>query len=282
MNRMPFCLGVALLAFLLFLTGCNPTPTPPAEELVPESYDDALWLLAQQHHIALTEEEQSTIRQDALQDALALQEDAARLEEQYSRELLEQKLRDFLFPDVFAEDDAVEQWYEARVTALEQAFQKQPGLFKSQQEGYEQYGGIPPLVIPEGYVRFRHILTSQEEIAQQIWGDLEAGQSFEALQMQYNEDPGMREGPFAQLGYLTGPYPSTRDFVPELKEQVLALEKPGEYSPVFATKAGYHIVFLQEKLEPGILPLEKVEEPIAHLLTTALRQEMLEQKVYQK
>ncbi len=280
MNGMIRKFGAGLLALVLLLTGCRAEPPPSAEHVLPETYDEALWLLAKEHGVVLSQEEESTIRTEALRDAADLGEDAALLEKEHSRDLLEQKLRDTLFPDVFAEDAKVQEWYQARVSALEQAFEKDPGLFKSQQEGYDLYGGVPPLVIPEGYVRFSHILTSQEETARQVWEALEAGQPFDALLEQYNEDPGMREAPFAQVGYLAGPYPSARDFTPELKEQVLALEEPGEYSPVFSTGAGFHIVQLLEKQPGGTLPLEEVQEPITRLLTTALRQELLEQTIY--
>lgn len=272
--------SAGLLALVLLLTGCRAAQPPSAEHGLPETYDEALWLLAKEHGVAPSQEEESIIRAEALRDAADLGEDVALLEKEYSRDLMEQKLRDALFPDVYAEDTQVQEWYQARVSALEQAFEKDPGLFKSQQEGYDLYGGIPPLVIPEGYVRFSHILTSREETALQVWEALEAGQPFDTMLEQYGEDPGIREAPFAQVGYLAGPYPSARDFMPELKEQVLALEQPGEYSPVFSTGAGFHIVLLLEKQPGGTLPLEEVREPITRLLTTALRQEMLEQKIY--
>lgn len=277
MNRVMLQIGIGLLTLTLLLSGC--AAPEREEEEPPRTYGQALLLLAREQDIFLSEQEQEAIRTDAARDALLLEEDPQLLEEEYTRELLEQRLREALFPRLFAEDQEVEAWYQDRLAALDRAFEGDPGLFKSQQESYELYGGVPPLAVPQGYVRFWHILTEEEEAARQVLDRLAEGEAFGALMAQYNQDPGMREEPFSRVGYLAGPYPSTRDFMPEIKEQVLALKEPGDYSDVFVTPAGYHIVLLKEKLEAGTLSLDQAREPIAAMLTASLRQKALEEEI---
>lgn len=265
-------LGICLLA------GCTRTEQF-AQLPVPSSYEEAIEMLADENDVALTDEEADLIKSNAVADKAALEtlgETAEDLEQEYRLELLGQKLRDALFPDVTATGEEVSGWYNARLAALTSAFEKDPGLYKNQQESYELYGGVPPLLIPEGYIRFHHILVEDEVLAMELRGRLESGEDFAALLGEYGQDSAMRDEPYATLGYLASPYPATRDYLDELKEAALALEAPGDISDVVSSSAGYHIVRLARKVEPRTLPLGEVEGAIGTLLTANKQQQALD------
>lgn len=85
-----------------------------------------------------------------------------------------------------------------------------------------------------------------------------AGEDFDKLVEQYNEDPGMKTEPMKSKGYAVGK--QTTKFVEPFKTAALALTNIGDVSPVVASDMGYHILKLVEKLTPGTVAFEQVKD----------------------
>jgi len=85
-------------------------------------------------------------------------------------------------------------------------------------------------------VHARQILLYNEEAAQKVASQLDAGADFEDLAVLYDPDTGGELGWFPR-GYL---------LEPELEEAAFSLE-PGQHSGVIATEVGYHILLVVER-----------------------------------
>lgn len=241
---------------------------------------EAMYLECEARGLSISDEELAALEAQALED----QRQYALTGEHVSYDdLLEELKFDFLFERLRLTlplednitDAQVQEWYDVRLAALNNAFQEEPGIFKSQQDLYDKHGGVAPLVAPEGYIYVRHILVADLATAQEVLGKLEAGEDFSALLSQYGLDPGMETEPFASLGYLVGPYPSKVDYLPEFKEAALALTKVGQYSGIVETESGFHILRLESKLPGGTKPLSQVYDAIRAMLLKADQTEQL-------
>ena len=268
----------ALLAIIVLLVGIALIPLLSGSKTIKPSGDysgmtvrEALFAECEARGVALSPEEEAQLL-TTCQDA---QRQYALLGEHYELEELMEEEREFqLFDklmealplDVKVTDKEVEEWYTVRLNALKRSFEKDPGVFKSQQDLYDKHGGVPPLVVPEGYVYVRHILVEAEEEALAIHGKLDSGEDFHTLMKTHGIDAGMLEEPYVTLGYLVGPYQSAMDYHDEFKDAALALEQVGDYSGVVRTPSGYEIIQLLSRLEPGEKSLEQVRNQIYTLL----------------
>lgn len=192
-------------------------------------------------------------------------------------EFLFERLRTTLpLEDNISKED-VQQWYDVRLEALNNAFAKEPGVFKSQQDLFDKHGGVEPLVVPEGYVYVRHILLEDLATAQLVLEKLNAGGDFVELMHEYGTDDSVYAEPYATIGYLVGPYDSKVDYLQEFKDAALALEEIGDYSGIVETKSGYEIIQLISRLEAGTKPLEQVYDQIYGILLKNDQTEQLTQ-----
>ena len=252
----------ALLAIIVLLVGIALIPLLSGSKTIKPSGDysgmtvrEALFAECEARGVALSPEEEAqllTICQDA-QRQYALLGEHYELEELMEEERefqLFDKLMEALPLDVKVTDEEVEEWYTVRLNALKRSFEKDPGVFKSQQDLYDKHGGVPPLVVPEGYVYVRHILVEAEEEALAIHGKLDSGEDFQTLMKTHGIDA----------------YQSAMDYHDEFKDAALSLEQVGDYSGVVRTPSGYEIIQLLSRLEPGEKSLEQVRNQIYTLL----------------
>ena len=84
------------------------------------------------------------------------------------------------------------------------------------------------------YMAAKHILVSDEALAKQILNELKNGADFDALMMEYTEDPGVQTEPD---GYVF----TTGEMVEEFENAVKSL-KIGSVSGVVKSPYGYHII----------------------------------------
>lgn len=84
------------------------------------------------------------------------------------------------------------------------------------------------------YMAAKHILVSDEALAKQILTELKSGADFDALMMEYTEDPGIQTNP---EGYVFG----EGEMVEEFETAVKAL-KVDKVSGLVKTSYGYHII----------------------------------------
>lgn len=84
-------------------------------------------------------------------------------------------------------------------------------------------------------------------------------ESFSALAEAESEDP-ISAARGGDLGLF-----DEKTMVPEFTEAAFALQ-PGQFSEVFKSNFGYHIIWLEELQEPRVIPLEEAQEEIARAL----------------
>lgn len=89
-------------------------------------------------------------------------------------------------------------------------------------------------------VKASHILVDNKELADSLLGRLKAGESFEALAMNYSIDSTAASG--GDLGYF-----AKGTMVPEFEDAAFSLEV-GKLSDVVKTDFGYHIILVSDKL----------------------------------
>ena len=138
------------------------------------------------------------------------------------------------------------------------------------------------LTLPER-VRVRHILLTWKPMGKQddraaireqmepILERARAGEDFAALAREFSEDSATKEA-----GGDTGLF-HRGTMVPAFEDVAFALE-PGEISDPVSTVFGVHILKLEERQEPRLLPLEEVREQ----LRDHLREEQMETAVEAK
>ena len=103
--------------------------------------------------------------------------------------------------------------------------------------------------------------TTAEQRIHELYKRLEAGEDFAELAKNHSEDMETRprEG---QLGKITFTTPGAEPF----RDQVFALENPGDYTDIVQTTYGYHIFKLDEKIE-----VQSFEESYDRLKNQAAR-----------
>ncbi len=265
----------ASLVLLVFLTaGCASSSEPlPSADYSGMSAYEAVLAEAEARGIQLTAEEEATAAANAKQDLLELEktDEAGQytledLTESYRYSMLFDQLSEIFVPKTGIKEADLRSWYKERYAALEKAYADNPGVFKNLQEQYDLYGGVPPLIVPEGYVRVRQILVEDRATAEDVLSQLEAGADFDEMMERYNIDEGMKAEPYRSFGYLIGPYEATRDYLSEMKEAALALTEVGQISGVVESSAGYHIIRLEEKLTAGSVSYASVRDSIFTML----------------
>ena len=95
-----------------------------------------------------------------------------------------------------------------------------------------------------------------EARGREIWRRIKGGESFAKLASEYSEGPGRRFG--GDLGYI-----SVGSALEEV-EEAAALLKTGEVSRPFWSRAGLHIIKLEDRVEAG--GIERVREKIKEKL----------------
>lgn len=88
--------------------------------------------------------------------------------------------------------------------------------------------------INTNYVKAKHILVSDEKLANEIIGKIKAGQSFDALVKEYGTDPGQGED-----GYVF----TRGEMVAEFEEAAFALAPETYTAAPVKTAYGYHIIY---------------------------------------
>ena len=101
-------------------------------------------------------------------------------------------------------------------------------------------------------------LASIKPKADDVLAKAKAGEDFDKLVEEYNEDPGMQSEPYKSEGYLVGP--NTTSYEQAFKDAAVALKREGDVSPLVATSYGYHILKVAKVVKPGDVPFEDVKD----------------------
>ncbi len=158
--------------------------------------------------------------------------------EDAQNELLVSKHRTVLLEGVNLTDEELLAKYAEVLADQKVLFDKTPSDYFTY-ESYAQYGyNAPPVYVPAGLFRVRHILVADEATAKLVKEKIDAGEDFETLLAEYGTDPGMKSEDNA-AGYLVGEGAS---FVEPFLKAALALLKDGDVSEPVQSDYGWHII----------------------------------------
>lgn len=198
------------------------------------------------------------------------------LEKDMQRSALTAKLEEKIKSGITLSVEDAKARYETDLNEQRTAYTSDPSAFETAQNAYEAGIGIPPVYVPEGFVRVKHILVADEATANDLIKRIDAGEDFDALMDEYGTDPGMQVEPNRTLGYLLG---ANTSFVPEFKAAGLALENVGDHSAPVQSQFGYHIIKLVEKLQSGERAFDSIKDEYVARVLDSLQQEAYEAEV---
>jgi len=146
---------------------------------------------------------------------------------------------------------------DARLEQIDQA--NQPSLQAIEAYAASTYKANAKRFAQDAQVKVRHILIKAEEAdakakAEAILKDLNAGADFEKLAKEQSQDPGSA-AKGGDLGWV-----SKGRTVKQFEDAALALNKPGQLSPVISTPFGFHIIKLDDLKPAGTKPFEEVKD----------------------
>ncbi|MEG1559841.1 MAG: hypothetical protein RR398_03145 [Clostridia bacterium] len=83
----------------------------------------------------------------------------AKYKEQAENDILVQKVQDNIKNAVTLDENDAHAWYDTQVKTLQDKYATDSSSFKTDQEAYDKDPtGMPPIVIPDGFIRVKHIL----------------------------------------------------------------------------------------------------------------------------
>ncbi len=188
--------------------------------------------------------------------------------------------------DIAVTDEEARAYYQGLVDEAKETYANDPYAFDN-----DAMSGMTVYYIPAGYRAVKQILiavdgadeilsleekkasgaiTDEEKARydeltatiapklEEIMGRVAAGEDFDALMAQYNEDPGMMEGSsFAQTGYYVSD--TTETFEQSFKDAAMALKNVGDVSEPTLGSYGYYIIQYYKDLPEGGVELTDEE-----------------------
>jgi len=186
------------------------------------------------------------------------------LDQMISEKLLIQKAIDMGLEE---DKDVLEQIMKITEQILVQALIEREILDKVQvndEEVLEYYEQNKDSFTVKEQVHLYNILLETEEEAQNVLGQLKAGEGFSEIAIAKSTGPSAAQG--GDLGYLT-----KGTTIPEIEEVVFTLEVE-ELSEVIKTDFGFHILKISDKKPETVKTLEEVKEEIIETLLPTKQQ----------
>lgn len=135
----------------------------------------------------------------------------------------------------------------------------------SDEEAKKFYEENPTLFVTPPQVRASHILVAEEDIANELYAKIQAGESFEELAIDNSTCPsGVNGGDLSFFG--------KGQMVPEFENAAYELEV-GQVSAPVKTQFGYHIIKLTDKKEEELHAYDEVHPNIVQNLTAQKQNE---------
>ena len=215
----------------------------------------------------------------------------ADMEQQYVDEALGQKILNEHYSTIAEPtDEEIQARYDKELAADKEAYEKDPAQYNTDESYYSYYGNLKPLVAPAGLYYVKHILIKNAEnadedkkdrdykaLAQEVLDKVNAGEDFEALMKEYNEDPGMDSKPD---GYIVGEtFENVYDEA--FQKAAAALKKEGDVSGLVEGTYGIHIIKRYKDVSTDVVPLEDVKDDIKNLIMSEKKDEMYDQLMEQ-
>lgn len=220
-------------------------------------------------------EEEKLLLADLKANGLTYEGYIADVEESLRDQAIGDKYVDSLLADVTVSEEEIQAYYDEKVAYYEDRYEEDAGNYYDDYSSYITNGGLQPLVVPEGYNYYKHILVMNPEegedkdvdaIIAEIYEKIEAGEDFDALIEEYGEDPGMQSEPYKTEGYILSEA-NASDYYEEFSEAALALENEGDITPeAVESTSGKHIIKKLGPVEAKTISLDEVREMIEELV----------------
>ena len=185
-------------------------------------------------------------------------------------------------------DEEIQARYEKELAADIEAYTADSSQYYEDDMYYTSYGTLRPLQAPEGLYYVKHILIKNAEnadeedkerdykaLAQEVLDKVNAGEDFEALIAEYNEDPGMET---YTEGYIIGAdFEGVYDDA--FQKAAAELKKEGDVSGLAEGTFGIHIIKRYGDVSTEPVALDEVKEDIKNLILSELQSELYSAKV---
>nr|MDD6335861.1 peptidylprolyl isomerase [bacterium] len=111
--------------------------------------------------------------------------------------------------------------------------------------------------------KLEEALKAIQEKADEVLAKVEAGEDFDKLMEDYNEDPGMQSEPQKTHGYLVS---EETNFVDSFKEAALGLKTIGDTTGLVKSDYGYHIIKYTGDISSGTVPIDDVRKELEDMV----------------
>ena len=196
-----------------------------------------------------------------------------KLVEQQEREnLLADTLKQQVISSASVTEEEAKSWYDTQLASEQTSYASDPAAYYTDWMSAQNYGTVGPLVAPDGYFYVKHILVKNaaegedkdvNAIVAEIEAKLAAGESFESLIEEYNEDTGMEQEAYAN-GYILG-HANADKYYAEFSDAALLLNV-GEVSAPVTSQAGVHIIKKMGPVDTTPVAFEDVKDQITEQL----------------
>lgn len=172
-------------------------------------------------------------------------------------------------------EEELQATYEEELAADQARYAENPSLYYNDDMYFGYYGELRPLAAPEGLFYVKHILIKNEEnadeedkgrdykaLAEEVLAKVNAGEDFEALIAEYNEDAGMDS---YENGYIIGT--SFEGIYDEAFQNAAnELLKTGDTTGLVEGSYGIHIIRRVGDVSTEPVPFEDVKEEIKQVV----------------
>ena len=234
-------------------------------------------------------EEEKLLLTDLKANGLTYDKYIKSIEDSLRDEAIANKYIESLLAEVTVTDDDVQAYYDEQLAYYQERYEEDPANYFDDYSSFLN-GGSQPLVVPEGYNYYKHILVLDAEegedkdvdaIVAEIYAKIEAGEDFDALIEEYGEDPGMQNEPYKTEGYILSEA-NASDYYEEFSAAALALENEGDITPeAVQSSKGKHIIKKCGPVEAKTVTLDEVKDTIREQVETERKNDLYQEYLAQ-
>lgn len=234
-------------------------------------------------------EEEKLLLADLKANGLTYDKYIKSIEDSLRDEAIANKYIESLLAEVTVTDDDVQAYYDEQLAYYQERYEEDPANYFDDYSSFLN-GGSQPLVVPEGYNYYKHILVLDAEegedkdvdaIVAEIYAKIEAGEDFDALIEEYGEDPGMQNEPYKTEGYILSEA-NASDYYEEFSAAALALENEGDITPeAVQSSKGKHIIKKCGPVEAKTVTLDEVKDTIREQVETERKNDLYQEHLAQ-
>lgn len=233
-------------------------------------------------------EEEKLLKEYLRANGMTVEKYFASIEENLRDQAIGDKHMNALLAEVNVSDEEVKAFYDEQVEAYQKDYESDISYYYEDFSNFLNYGGPEPLVVPEGYDYYKHILIMNpaegeekdvDAIVAEIYEKINADEDlteedFDALVAEYGEDTGMQAEPYMTTGYMISEA-NADAYYAEFSEAALALENEGDITAEPAvTSVGQHIIMKCGPVEAKTRTFEEAEESMRELALTKKQEEV--------